>query len=289
MKKIATVFLAAALFCLMGCEEKGTIQGKVLDPFTGKVVELPTVWLDSTIYGTQSPKYKYRDMLKEGKFQFDKVPPGKYHIESKRSKYVLTQSYIETTAENPNLDLTLYIYSDQVLPGLYNGSAEGPVKIANEWVIWSTQCSQSVGYRLNFPQVTEKAQLPPNAKKKDKKAKKGKKGKDAEETKMTPLPAPREMPAEIDVFYVNASSVTSPLVVKSYPAVEGPVSAHKDCKGFDEDKTGLFADMSKGTELKAEYRAESLYEIKGTLPKGKQILQLSQDGKTLQTYYFEVK
>jgi hypothetical protein len=38
-----------------------------------------------------------------------------------------------------------------------------------------------------------------------------------------------------------------------------------------------------------EYKAENLFEIKGSLPKGKQILQLAQDGKTLQTYYFQVK
>jgi hypothetical protein len=37
------------------------------------------------------------------------------------------------------------------------------------------------------------------------------------------------------------------------------------------------------------YVAENLYKISGDLPKGKQIIQLSQEGKTLQTYYFEVK
>jgi hypothetical protein len=38
-----------------------------------------------------------------------------------------------------------------------------------------------------------------------------------------------------------------------------------------------------------EYKAENVFQVTGTLPKGKQILQLAPDGKTLQTYYFQVK
>ena len=89
---------------------------------------------------------------------------------------------------------------------------------------------------------------------------------------------------------MNASSVTSPLVVTSYPAVEGKVTDHSDCQGFGADeKTGLFVDKAKGTALNVEYKAENLFQVTGNLPKGKQIIQLSQDGKTLQTYYFQVK
>ncbi|MCF0224590.1 MAG: hypothetical protein HUK20_09985 [Fibrobacter sp.] len=287
MKKQLTICAAALVaFAMTGCEKTGTIEGVVLDPLTGKAVEMPTIWMDSTIYGTQNPKYPYKAELKEGKFKFEKVPVGNYLIKARRSKYVLGQQRISTTNEVPNLSVTLYEYSDQVAPGMYTPAAEGPNKIQNEWVVWSTTCTDAsiAGYRLMFPQDPNASKVP---QKKDKK-KKAKKGKS--DVKLVPLPQPRVMDAAIDVFYVNASSVTSPLVVTSYPAVEEKVADHSDCQGFGADeKTGLFVDKNKGTALNVEYKAENLFQITGNLPKGKQIIQLAQDGKTLQTYYFEVK
>ena len=58
MKK--QLFIGAAALVAMamtGCQKTGTIEGVVLDPFTGKAIEMPTVWMDSTIFGTQNPKY----------------------------------------------------------------------------------------------------------------------------------------------------------------------------------------------------------------------------------------
>ena len=49
MKK--QLFIGAAALVAMamtGCQKTGTIEGVVLDPFTGKAVEMPTVWMDST-------------------------------------------------------------------------------------------------------------------------------------------------------------------------------------------------------------------------------------------------
>jgi hypothetical protein len=60
-------------------------------------------------------------------------------------------------------------------------------------------------------------------------------------------------------------------------------------EGAETDVKGIFPDKSKATDLQVTYVAENLYKISGDLPKGKQIIQLSQEGKTLQTYYFEVK
>lgn len=287
-KRLLVCAAALAAIAMTGCEKTGTIEGVVLDPFTGKAVEMPTVWMDSTIYGTHSPKYQYKADLQQGKFKFEKVPVGNYLIKARRSKYVLGQQKISTNEKNPNLNVTLYEYSDQVAPGLYTGSEEGPKKIQNEWVMWSTTCSESVaGYRLVFKQDPDAGKVPPKA---DKKSKKKAKKVAKANVKVLPLPAPRTVESAIDVFYVNASSVTSPLVATTYPAVEGSVSEHSDCQGFPaEEKTGLFIDKTKGTTLDVEYKAENLFEIKATLPKGKQILQLSQDGKTLQTYYFIVK
>ena len=285
MKK--QLFIGAAALVAMamtGCQKTGTIEGVVLDPFTGKAVEMPTVWMDSTIFGTQNPKYPYKGDLQQGKFKFEKVPVGSYLIKARRSKYILGQQKITTDEQNPNLSVTLYEYSDQIKPGLYkSGTTEGPEKIDNQWVVYSTNCSESVaGYRLTMPIATDAAKVPG---KKDKKKKKADKS-----AKVSNLPAPLAVDAALNVFYVNASSVTSPLVVTSFPAVEGKVTDHADCQGFGADeKTGLFVDKAKGTTLNVEYKAENLFQVTGNLPKGKQIIQLSQDGKTLQTYYFQVK
>lgn len=287
MKK--QLFIGAAALVAMamtGCQKTGTIEGVVLDPFTGKAIEMPTVWMDSTIFGTQNPKYPYKGELQQGKFKFEKVPVGEYLIKARRSKYILGQQKIATDEKNPNLSVTLYEYSDQIKPGLYkSGTTEGPEKIDNQWVVYSTSCSESVaGYRLTMPIATDAAKVP------GKKDKKKKKKADKGAAKVSSLPAPLAVDAALNVFYVNASSVTSPLVVTSYPAVEGKVADHSDCQGFGADeKTGLFVDKSKGTTLNVEYKAENLFQVTGTLPSGKQILQLAQDGKTLQTYYFQVK
>ena len=234
MKK--QLFIGAAALVAMamtGCQKTGTIEGVVLDPFTGKAIEMPTVWMDSTIFGTQNPKYPYKADLQQGKFKFEKVPVGEYLIKARRSKYILGQQKIATDEKNPNLSVTLYEYSDQIKPGLYkSGTTEGPEKIDNQWVVYSTSCSESVaGYRLTMPIATDAAKVPGKKadKKKKKKADKG-------AAKVSSLPAPLAVDAALNVFYVNASSVTSPLVVTSYPAVEGKVADHSDCQGFGADE-----------------------------------------------------
>ncbi len=279
MKKIllpiASVAVALSLF---GCDKSGTVSGQVLDAFTGKPIEMPTVWMDSTIYGTQSSKYAYKSELSQGKFQFDKVPVGTYLIKARRNKFILGQQTITTTNESPNAEITLYEYSDTVAPGMYIPGADGGTKITNDWVIFSTTCKESVaGFRKSFEQDLN-ASVPG---KKDKKAKKN--------VKVNKLPDAKVVDADVNVLYCNPGSVTTALEAVSYPASFGAVSAHGDCKGFDSDKEGLFPDVSKKTALTVEYKAEGLFAIKGTLPKGKQLLVISKDGKTLQSYYVEVK
>ena len=302
MKKQLITVCAAALVAMgmTGCDKKGTIEGVILDPFTEQPVPMPTVWMDSTIYTTTKEKYPYKTELQQGTFKFDKVPVGSYRILAGRSKYIKSRNPIETSEAQPNLKVTLYIYSDQVNPGLYKTGEKAPTKISNDWVLYSTQCDESIaGYRLEMPQAGETTKLPPTPAKEDKKSKgkKGKKGKKAAPapaaapaSKMVALSAPLVVGSEINVLYVNASSVSAPLVVKTFAAVEDKVANHKDCKGFtDTDKKGIFVDKNKSADLKVTYVAENLFRITGTLLQGKQIVQLSQDGKTLQTYYFEVK
>ena len=300
MKKKLSICAAALIALAMtGCEKTGTIEGEVCDAFTGKPLEMPTVGMDSTIYTTLSKKYEFNQELRKGKFKFTKVPLGSYRIYAGRSKYVKTRMKIETTEQNPNANLRLYIYNSQVEPGLYQGTPEGPLKISNQWVVYSTNCDESiVGYRLTIPQldqsttasIAEKIGVP----QKGKKGKKGKKAKPAPAaqvaSKVANLPDPRVVDGKLEVFYRNASSVSTQIVAKTYPAVVASIASHKDCKGFGAGETnGVFPVKDKGTDLKVEYVAENLFKITGDLPKGKQIIQLSQDGKTVQTYYFEAK
>ena len=298
-KKLGICAAALIAFAMTGCEKTGTIDGEVCDAFTGKPLEMPTVGMDSTIYTTLSKKYEFNQELRKGKFKFVKVPVGTYRVYAGRSKYVKTRTMVTTTEQNPNATLRLYIYSAQVDPGLYQGTPEGPLKISNQWVVYSTNCNESiVGYRLTMPQqdggtasIAEKIGVQP----KGKKGKKGKKAKKAAApaavaSAVTNLPDPRVVNGNLEVFYRNASSVTTALTAKSYPAVVATIASHKDCKGFgDGEKTGVFPVKEKGVDLKVEYVAENLFKITGSLPKGKQIIQLSQDGKTVQTYYFEAK
>ncbi len=270
MKKQLTICAAALIALAMtGCEKKGTIEGVVLDPFTGKAVEMPTIWMDSTVFSTQKEKYEFKEDLKQGKFKFVDVPAGEYLIKTRRNKYVLGQQKIATTAENPNATITLYSYSDQVKPGLYVEGAEKETKIDNDHVLFSTSCKESVaGYRLTMPNTA----------------------KDAKKGSTIELKAPTEIGADLKVLYAYKGSVTVAIEAAVYPAVQEAVSAHADCSGFDKaDKNGIFAKTSAGTKLNVAYMAENLFEISGTLPKGKQILQISQEGKTIQTYYFNVK
>ena len=291
---------AAALIALAmtACDngKTGTIEGEVRDAFTDKPLEMPTVGMDSTIYTTLSKKYEFNQELRKGKFKFVKVPVGAYRVYAGRSKYVKTRMKIETTEQNPNASLILYIYSSQVDPGLYQGTPEGPLKIDNKWVVYSTNCNESIaGYRLTMPQQTGSSTASIAEKigvqKKGKKGKKAKKAAPAQvAAAVTNLPDPRVIDGKLEVFFRNASSVTTPLIAKTYPAVVAPIASHKDCKGFGEGETkGVFPVKDKATDLKVEYVAENLFKITGNLPKGKQIIQLSQDGKTVQTYYFEAK
>lgn len=281
MKKILFPMATAAIaLSLFGCDKSGTVSGQVLDAFTGKPVEMPTVWMDSTIYGTQSQNYAYKDLLKEGKFKFEGVKVGTYLIKARRNKYILGQQKFTTSNENPNLEITLYEYPDTVSPGMYMAGAEGGTKVTNSWAIFSTTCKESLaGLRTSFEQ--DMSVSAPGQKDKKKSSKK--------DIKVNKLPDPKVMDASFDVLYCNPGSVTAAIEAAAYPAVSAPVSAHADCQGFENDKKGIFPDISKKTELAVEYKAEGLFSVKGTLPQGKQLVVLTSNGKTLQSYYVEVK
>lgn len=277
MKKVLlSIATAAAALSFVGCDKTGTISGQVVDPFTGKAVEMPTVWMDSTIYSTKKDNYAYKAELGQGKFKFENVPAGTYLLKSRRNKYNLSQQSLTTTNENPNAEVKIYLYSDTIAPGMYLPSAEGATKIANEWAIFSTTCKESVaGLRISFEQDMG---MVPGQKKKSKK-----------DVKVNKLPDPKTVAAEMDVLYCNKGTLASSLAVASYPVKTAAASAHADCQGFEKNENGLFPDLSKKTELAVEYRSEGLVAIRGTLPKGKQMIVITKEGKLLQSYYVEVK
>ena len=104
MKKLLTICAAALVaFAMTGCEKTGTIEGEVCDAFTGKALEMPTIWIDSTIYSTLKDKYKYKQELRKGQFKFEKVPVGTYKVLAGRAKYIkrgkCMYSHLETLVE----------------------------------------------------------------------------------------------------------------------------------------------------------------------------------------------
>ena len=213
MKKLSICAAAIIALAMTACDngKTGTIEGEVRDAFTNKPLEMPTVGMDSTIYTTLSKKYEFNQELRKGKFKFVKVPVGAYRVYAGRSKYVKTRMKIETTEQNPNASLILYIYSAQVDPGLYQGTPEGPLKIDNKWVVYSTNCDESIaGYRLTMPQQQAgdaKASLAEKigVKKKGKKGKKAKKAAPVAQVAaaVTNLPDPRVVDGKLEVFYHN--------------------------------------------------------------------------------------
>ena len=225
MKKLSICAAAIIALAMTACDngKTGTIEGEVRDAFTNKPLEMPTVGMDSTIYTTLSKKYEFNQELRKGKFKFVKVPVGAYRVYAGRSKYVKTRMKIETTEQNPNASLILYIYSAQVDPGLYQGTPEGPLKIDNKWVVYSTNCDESIaGYRLTMPQQQAgdaKASLAEKigVKKKGKKGKKAKKAAPVAQVAaaVTNLPDPRVVDGKLEVFYHNSSSVSTAITARA--------------------------------------------------------------------------
>ena len=299
MKKQFTLCGAVLMALAMtGCEKTGTVEGVVMDPFVNKAVEVPTVWMPNTVFGTHSKNYQKDEAknaaIRKGEFKFENVPLGEYDLSAKRSSYNQSSIKIKLDEANPNIKVTLYEYPKDIESGMYKAGTNAPEKISGaDWVIFRLDCEDAsvAGFNLEVADMSG-APKAPAATKKDKKSKKGGKAAPAADAagKMMPLNAPRLMDAALDVLYVRAQSSTSPVSAAAYPVVEDKVGNHKDCKGITAGaKTALFADKSKKVDLKAEYRADDLYAITGNLPKGKQIVHFSQDGKTLQTFYFEVK
>ena len=267
MKKSVSAILALASLSLMACGKSGTVSGKVIDPFTGKAVELPTVFIKNTPFTSQ----KIKGGLPTGEYKFEKIDPGTYTISAGKSKYSKTNVEFTITESTLSVQQDLYIFSKEGLnPGMYRPVAGAAAeKIANDWVNSEAVCKESiVALRPKYVQMNEK-----------------------KEKVTIDLSAPKKMDAALSVLYYNASSVSSPIEAVAYPAVEDKSANHSDCAGVDAAKEPVLVvpQKDKGVKLEVAYKSENLYGITGTLPKGKQLLTLHQDGKLLKSYYFNVQ
>jgi len=268
MKKILPLIALCAL-ALVACK-KGSVSGLVIDPFSGKAVELPTVYIKGTVFNSQ----KTPGGLPDGKFKFEGIEPGTYVLEAGKGKY--SKGHVEFTITKEKMDVTqdVYIYGQDVSPGLYrtieNSSAE---KITNDWAIWQPNCKET-GFALR-PKFESEVENPKTKKK---------------EKKNNVLPDPKNVPTDLVALFKISSSVSSLPEAITYPIISSPAKNHKDCLGVGEKETLLIPDTTKGVVLTSSYKSDNLYEIKGSLINGKkQFLVLSQDGKPVGLYYLNAK
>jgi hypothetical protein len=264
MKKILPLIALSAL-AFVACK-KGTVSGSVIDPFNGKSIELPTVWVKGTSFSSQ----KIPGGLPDGSFKFKGIEPGTYTLKAGKGKY--SEGSVEFTISKDNMEVAqnIYIYSQAVTPGLYRPiEGSDAEKITNDWAIWQSTCKEKTGFALRAKFETEMEN--PQTKKKEKKS--------------NVLPNPKKVPLDIVALYKITSSVSSPIEAISYPLISSIAKNHADCLGADEKETLLIPDMSRGVVLASGYKSDNLYEIKGTLLSGKQFLALSQDGKLVGLYY----
>jgi len=265
MKRILPI-IAISMLALAACE-KATVSGTVIDPFTGQAVELPAVY----IKGTPFSSTKIPGGLPDGKYSFEGVGEGTYTIEAGKGKYSKGHAEFTISKENMSVKQDIYIYKLEVTPGLYR-PVEGSEaeKIVNNWAIWQPTCKgNTFVLREKFVSEVEN----PKTKKKEKKD--------------NVLPAPRDVPVNITALYKIATSVSSPVDAVSYP-ISSDVAKNYDC-GIDAKEKLLVPNLGKGNKLEAGYKSDNLYEIKGALLNGKQLLAISQDGKLVGLYYLNAK
>jgi hypothetical protein len=264
MNKIL-LFVALAVLALVACGKKGSISGTIMDPFSGKAVELPTVWIKGTTFTSQ----KIPGGLPDGKFKFEgiAISDSAYTLQAGKPKYSQGQVKFTITEDNLNVVQNIYIYRQDVAPGLYRPIEGKEAEKISARAVYQAVCKESVfAFRVKF--ATEN----PSTKKKEENA----------------LPPPANVPEEVAFLSKIATSVTSPIEVISYPVLSESAKKHEDC-GVDAKETLLIPNLSKGTSIPSDYKSENLYEIKGTLPKGKQFLTIKQDGKLVNAYYINAQ
>ena len=249
-KSLCLATLVAISF--IGCK-KGTLTGEVKDAFTGKPLDgaLPQI-LNSALRAE-------KPTTADGKFSIAEIKPGKYTLRTGRNLSSKSKIEFEVTEENlnPTIEVFLYETPKKLKPGLYNKGEEGPSKILNQWAGYNFRCADNIkGFKTSY------------LKKK--------------------LPASAEQVADIDVFYRQVAA-GGEVSITSAPIAKKSLKGLKDCVGVEKEKTALIADFSKANTFETSYVSEGLVKVKGTLPKGPQMLIAVEGQRTTAAYYFDVK
>ncbi|GHV14631.1 hypothetical protein AGMMS49938_11110 [Fibrobacterales bacterium] len=263
MKKLLSLFAVSAL-ALVACKSTGSVSGTVIDPFTGKAVELPTVYVKGTTFSSQ----KIPGGLPDGTFKFEGIEEGTYTVEAGKGKYSKGHTEFTISKDAANAKADIYIYSQSTDPGLYR-----PVEGANAEKISARAIFQPICKETGIAFRTKFTVENPQTKKKDENV----------------LPAPVDVPPDVTLLIKIATSVSSPIEATSYPILTESAKKHADCDGVDPKETLIVPNLSKGTVIPSAYKSENLYEIKGSLQSGKQILAIKQDGKLVNAYYINAK
>ena len=222
---------------------------------------MPTVWIKGTTFTSQ----KIPGGLPDGKFKFEgiAVSDSFYILQAGKPKYSQGQVKFSITKDNLDVTQNIYIYRQDVIPGLYRPVEGKEAEKIKAHAVYQALCKES-GFAFRVKFNTEN----PSTKKKEE----------------NNLPPPANVPTDVVFLSKIATSVTSPIEVTSYPVLSEPAKKHEDC-GVDVKESLLIPNLSKGTSVPSEYKSENLYEIRGTLPKGKQFLAIRQDGKLVNAYY----
>lgn len=256
MKKLtAVLFLSLFAITLTSCK-KGSVSGKVIDPFTGQAVQNATVWVKGTPKQTKTP---------DGSFKFDELKPGEYQLNSGKNKWSESHEGFTITEKDLNVTQNIYIFPQTVTPGMYRPGKDSSEKLTNLWLNWESACKESLfGYRTRFIDTKTK--------------------------KPVALPDPTVVSPEFNALYYQATSVNEKLEIKAFPMEKGNTKDHADCQGFDKrEKIGYFPVVDQAIPLESKYKSENLTEITGKLPKGKQALAIMQGNKVLKAYFFDVQ
>ena len=260
MKKSLIALVSLCGLALVGCA-KGSIEGTVVDIFTGKPVEGAKVQLKGT---TLQPI----TVDATGAFSFPELKIQKYDIVVGKQDWSKSNGEIVLTKENADQKTTVYIFNRKNIDGgLFLPSDTGAVRIPNSWVGFEVECGN--GTLAYAPTM---------------KIKRGK------ETKTSDMPAPMDQPLN-GTYYLYDRSGSSAIPelrvasVKKVPASEVPACAakNKDSKEF------YVADMNAAAVSATTYRSTGLYEATTSLVPGLQVLYFYQNGKPLKGYLFNAK
>jgi hypothetical protein len=259
MKRSLLWVLPILAFGIIGCT-KGTIEGKVINPFTGKPIAGAVVQLPGT---TKQPVTTDAN----GSFSFPELKIQDYKLVAGMNNFSKSEVSVSLTKEANEITKDLFIYNRKEEIGLYAETDTGMVKVPNFWVSYEVNCGD--GKIAYLPTMTVEV---------------------GKEKKVSDMPAAIDRPLSGSYLLYEKSSATALpelkiAALKKVNASESPACAAK-AKGA---KTFLVADMNSAETIQAAYKSNSLYEVNPSLQPGEQLLYFYQAGKPLKGYLINAK